>query len=154
MTMTVIEEKLQRILDGARRRNGCAMIDDVESLEDAFHLLMSPQGREFALLTGFPTLADLRSVRERLEKIGGVYIDSGKAEIADTDCILAAGNTELGVELSGTQRLWHIVALHGAKVRLRAGKDAVVSVAVAADAEVAVINDGTAVVNIERSRRR
>lgn len=143
---------LRDILDMARRFKACGKADGITDIRNAVDTLLSPQGREFAMNTGYPTLDALRSVADEIKDDARVFVDRGKVYTDSYDSI-AAGNTELTIDASGTERLYHVIAMHGAKVNVNASRYAVVSVT-AVDAEVVIDSDGTAYVSEERKEVR
>lgn len=130
----------------------CGKASGITSIKEAIELLMTPQGREFAVRTGFPTLAMCRECRDEANAIPGAYVDTANLLMNSRD-ILAIGNTEVNVRYSEPDHLYKVVAMHGAKVNITATNYAVVTVS-SYDSEVVVEHDGTALVFVEESKKK
>lgn len=139
---------IEKILNTASRYNACDVISGIDNMEDAISTLLSPQGREFALNTGYPNIETFRENIEAGSKIPGVFIDSGKTLASNIDCV-AVGDTDLTASFSGTDRLYHVIAMYGANVRVDARKYAVVTVT-EIGGKAGITGDGTAAINIEK----
>ena len=152
--MTGIEE----IKKSALALGACGKVESINSIEEAVKLLMTPQGREFAVKTGFPTPETWREVWDEMSDdeeplINGIYIlvDSVKAILHNEDCI-AVGGSKLAIDFNKPDRLHHIIAMHGAEVEIKVSNYAVVTVT-SINAAVKIINDGTALVTMEQSEK-
>lgn len=141
---------LEEIINAARRYKACEKASAITDAASAVAAILSPQGREFALHTGYPRLEDLRASAEVWKDIPEVSVDKGRVDSSAHETI-AAGDTEAVVAASGPERLYRVMAMHGAKVRIEARDYAVVT-ATNVGGEIEVANDGTAVVNIEEKR--
>lgn len=139
----------EKIIREATGMGACVLANRIHDLREAIYMLLSPQGREFAMRNGYPTAAVFRRNMEALGKIEGVYVDAGRRGVSGTHDIVAVGDTELTVHATGTARLHHIMAMHGARVHIRASNHAVVT-ATEAGGTIMIDNDGTAVIKIER----
>lgn len=129
----------------------CGKAERINTTEDAIALLMSPQGREFALKTGFPDLETWRGHREDANRCPGTYVDTRNVFASNHDTI-AIGDAEVRVTLNRGDKLYHIMAMHGARVEIQASNYAVATVT-AIDATVRVTNDGTARVRVEQTEK-
>ena len=129
----------------------CDLVKFLNSIEDAVELLMTPQGREFALKTGFPTLEVWRANAEKVNATPRVFLDTLNVNVGNHDCV-AIGNTKLHVNLNGVDQLYHVIAMHGAEVEINASNYAVVTVT-SIKATVRITNDGTANVTVEQSEK-
>lgn len=138
---------INEIKKSALALGACGRISRVSSISEASSLLMTPQGREFALKTGYPDIDTWRSVSGSAE-MSGALIDCGKTKVRDCDFI-AAGESIVEASFRSRRQLYHILAMHGAEVRIVAGNYAVVNVT-AINARVIVTDDGTAIVNVEQ----
>ena len=152
--MTGIEE----IKKSALALGACGKVESINSIEEAVKLLMTPQGREFAVKTGFPTLDTWQEVWDKMPedeepRISGVYIlvDSVKAILHNEDCIVV-GKSKLSVDFNKPDKLHYIIAMHGATVEINASNYAVVTVS-SINATVKINNDGTAIVTVEQSEK-
>ncbi len=140
--MTGINEiKRAALLLGA-----CGMIKGAASIKEAVGLLQTPQGREFALKTGFPSLELWREHGVEVKDM--VFLDRGRVSVSGRDAI-AIGRTRMEASFSSPDKLYHIIAMHGATVEITASNYAVVSVT-SINSTVRVKNDGTAIINIEQ----
>lgn len=142
------QEALQQIINSARGRGACEAVEGMITFRDAIGLLLSPQGREFALLTGFPWISTWRENASEIDRFGEIYLDCGRCRAVNADCV-AVGETSMEITLHGTARLYHIMAMHGAHVALHAGNHAVVTVT-EAGGTIEIHNDGTAAITIEK----
>lgn len=129
----------------------CDKVEAINSIKEAVALLMTPQGREFALKTGFPTLEAWRANKEAVNAVPGVYVDTPNVGVGKHNCV-AIGDTNLHANLSGIDQLYHVIAMHGAKVEVHASNYAVVTVT-NINAETFIHNDGTAHVIVEQSEK-
>ena len=129
----------------------CDKVESIKSVSDAVDLLMTPQGREFALKTGFPTLEVWRANVEKVNATPRVFLDTLNVNVGNHNCV-AIGNTKLHVNLNGVDQLYHVIAMHGAEVEINASNYAVVTVT-SIKATVRITNDGTAKVTVEQSEK-
>lgn len=147
----MIMEELKRYLNGL---GACNLKEEVDSLESALRMMFTPQGREFCIKTGFPTIEFLRARKAELNAMPGVYIDSGNITVQplgpNTPNQLISGDSQAVLHISQPTILHHVIVAHNASLALHAGEYAVVTVTVVGECEVNVINDGTAKVTIER----
>lgn len=144
--------EINDIKKSALTHGACDKINDVRTVADAINLLQTPQGREFALKTGFPTLEDWRSVADRINMVD-VFVDCGEVEVSDCDFI-AVGNSRVKASFSSPKQLYHIITMHGAEVLIEANNYAVVNVTlINSTARQDMRNDGTAIVTIEQSEK-
>lgn len=143
-------EELMRYLN---RLGACQLKEEVDSLESAIRMMFTPQGREFCVKTGFPTLDFLREHKEESKAIPGVFIDCGNITLHSLDSqspnLFLTGSTIASIRISKPTHLYKIIVAHNAKLTLHAEDYAVVTVTKIGDAEIEVINDGTAKVTIE-----
>lgn len=138
---------VNKIVKVAQRYKACAKALEIDSIESAISVLLSPQGREFAINTKYPLIEVFRDNKSAAEGLSNVIIDSS-AVITDIHDMVVAGNSEITFIASGTKALYHIIAMHGAKVTIKASNYAVVT-ATKINAEIECINDGTALIKIE-----
>lgn len=142
----------------------CDKVSGISSINDAISLLMTPQGREFALKTGFPTLQIWRSNKDALKDwknhiSNQLYEFQSKLVIIDeSPCrgnnldMIVVGDTKYTAIFDNPNRLYHLIAMHGAKVEINASNYAVVTVT-NINSEVKISNDGTAKVTVEQSEK-
>lgn len=140
---------IDEIKNAARGLGACARLDGVTTVSEAVNLLQTPQGREFAMRTGYPSLDVWRENADSIN-LSDVFIDCGEAKIVDGNFI-AVGNSRIYASFSEPKQLCHILAMHGAEVLVEAKNYAVVTVT-NINAKIKISNDGTAIVNVEQSR--
>lgn len=140
-------KEILNIIDTATRKGACPAVKNITVWNDAINLLLSPQGREFALKTKYPSIQAFRDNYSKLSEFSTIHIDAGNIELYNTDCILV-GDTYATIYTSSNDRLLHVIAMHGAKVKIEAHNYAVITATVI-DSLVDVYNDGTAKVEIE-----
>lgn len=140
---------IENIKEAALALGACGKVESINSISDAIALLMTPQGREFSLRTGFPSLDVWRHNADGANAIPSVYLDTKNVFVSNHD-LIAVGDSEVCATLKGADRLYHVVAMHGAKVGINASNYSVVTVT-NINAEVKISNDGTAHVEVEQS---
>ena len=129
----------------------CKKVESINSISDAIDLLMTPQGREFAIKTGFPSLEVWRENERRVKDIQEIYLDLKNVLVINHDCI-CIGDSVISVELDNPDKLYHVIAMHGAEVEINASNYAVVTVT-SINATVKITNDGTAKVTVDQSEK-
>lgn len=139
-------EELKKYLN---RYGACDLKDEVDSLESAIRMMFTPQGREFCIKTGFPTLDFLRKHKERLNAIHGVYIDTGLVRAHDEHEVLVAGDSAVTFFADKPDALYKVISMHGAPAYIRASGYAVVT-GTDINGDIMYQNDGTAQITIER----
>lgn len=136
------------IKQNAHSLGACALLDNVDSFKDAVRLLTTPQGREFACRTGYPSLDTWRENESDVKDL--VFLDSGDVTVCG-DCI-AVGSTNVDVIAVGTEKLTHIIIMHGARLSLTACRYAVVTITNVCGEIEQIDNDGTARIYIEEKQ--
>lgn len=137
----------------------CNKVESINSIEDAIALLMTPQGREFALKTGFPAYYTWRDLWDSLDEYSDpiinnthLFVDTVKTELmTGKDCIVV-GISKVKINAYGPKRIIHVIAMYGADVEINASNYAVVTVT-SINATVKITNDGTAIVTVEQSEK-
>ncbi len=127
----------------------CGLAEGIENLKGAVRMLFTSQGREFAIKTGFPTLAFLREHREELNAIRGVYIDTGLVRAHGEHEVLVAGEAAVTFFADSPDAIYKVIAMHGATACIRGSGYAVVT-ATEIKGDIMQQNDGTAKITIER----
>lgn len=140
-------KELEEIIAKARRLNACDKLSEISDIKSAINILLTPQGREFAQLCKFPSLDDFRKNKQYLAVKDKVYLDFGKVVTNGPD-IIAVGDTEVTVYASGAKALYHIMAMHGARVEINAVNYAVVT-ATSVGGTIEYKTDGSAVIVLE-----
>lgn len=144
-------EELKKYLNGL---GACSLKGEVDSLESAVRMMFTPQGREFCIKTGFPTLDFLRKHKEELNAIPGVFIDCGNITLHSLDSqypnLLISGLTRVLIHISKPIHLHKIIVAHNANLDLLAEDFAVVTITEIGDVQTEISNDGTAKITIEK----
>lgn len=130
----------------------CNKVLGITSIKEAVELLMTPQGREFAVKSGFPTLDTWRMHPYDVDRSEMVLLDMGVDNFSVNEDYIVVGNTSLEATFDCPDRLYYIIAMHGATVEIKASNYAVVTVT-SINATVNIINDGTAKITVEQSEK-
>lgn len=141
---------MEEILKTLHRLNACDISSQITDIKTAIGVLLTPQGREFALNTNYPTLAAFRENMAILADMDNVFVDSGSI-VTDKYNIVAVGNSDITLYAVGTEALYHVMAMHGATVKIDARNYAVVT-ATSVGGNIEFTNDGTAVIAIEEKK--
>lgn len=128
----------------------CDKINNIRSISDAINLLETPQGREFALKTGFPSLELWRETACCVYLPEIVLLDMEEDNSCENDDCIVIGDTVLKCTFNQPDKLHHIMTMHGAKVEIHASNYAVINVT-SINSTVTIKNDGTAIVTVEQS---
>lgn len=126
----------------------CERYSNISTHKEAKEALLSPQGREFLLKSGFPTLSYLRDNKDEFNQFEGVFIDAGVVA-TDSHEVIVAGETNLTIHAKKPEKLYKIVNLYGGVVNLYASEYAVVTL-LEKEATTLIENDGTAIIRIEK----
>ena len=144
-------EELKKYLNGL---GACSLKGEVDSIESAVRMMFTPQGREFCIKTGFPTLDFLRKHKEELNAIPGVFIDCGNVTLHSLDSqypnLLISGLTRSSIHISKPIHLHKIIVAHNANLDLLAEDFAVVTITEIGDVQTEISNDSTAKITIEK----
>lgn len=101
--------------------------------------------------TCFPDLATWRENPYEVDNTEMVLLDMGSDNYAENEDCIAVGNTTLEILFDNPDRLYHVMAMHGAKIIIKARNYAVVTVT-NVRGKIRVINeDGTAVITEEKA---
>jgi len=141
-------KSIEKIVNTATRFHACGKEHEIEDMKSAITTLLTSQGREFAMRTGYPYLVVFRDNVAELSRVPGVYIDAGRCVSSMYDTV-SVGDTSLTVIASGAERLYHVMVMHGATVKVDARNYAVATVT-SVGGSIEVNNDGTAIINIEK----
>lgn len=156
--------EINDIKETAFNLGACDKVESINSINDAVELLLTPQGREFALKTGYPSIDVWRANKEKLNdwkknNSNPLYDSQSKIAVIDeSPCrgnnldMIVVGNTKYTAIFDNPYRLYHIIAMHGAKVEIKASNYVVVTVT-NINAETIIHNDGTAHVVVEQSEK-
>lgn len=139
------------IKEMALNLGACDKVESINSISDAIDLLLTPQGREFALKTGFPSLELWRTIANHILLPDCVFLDDDKVRVCDSNLVVV-GESLVSIIADKPVYLYHVIAMHGAKVEVYASNYAVVTVT-NINAETIIHNDGTAHVMVEQSEK-
>lgn len=99
----------------AERLASCEVFTGREvSIVEILDKLLSIQGREFLLLSGFPTLEVLRQYKHLIPDGYPVLVDAGQVELSDAPNLILVGDTTARLGYRHTQA-YQLTAVHGAK---------------------------------------
>lgn len=103
--------------DLADRLASCEVFTGQEiSIVEILDKLLSIQGREFLILSGFPTLEVFRQYKYLIPDGYPVLVDAGEVELSDTPNLILVGDTTARLDYRHTQA-YQLTAVHGAKAR-------------------------------------
>jgi hypothetical protein len=116
----IFHKKLKRI-------EHCEKITGKETIEQLAALMFTPQGREFCIENNFPYLGDLREIdKKELEK-HNVYVDKNFT-CTNVEKVAVFGNSHAVLNYDNVEKSYHVIAMHGAKVKIIASGYSVVFV--------------------------
>lgn len=138
-------DELKKYLNGL---GACDLKGEVDSLESAIRMMFTPQGREFCIKTGFPTLDFLRRHKGELISSRAMLIDT-IAKTIDEHEICAAGDSVVEFHADKPDAIYKAIVMHGAIINIHASGYAVIT-ATEIGGKINIINDGTAKVIIEK----
>ncbi len=128
----------------ARLLEECKMFSGSETPEELMRLFISPQGLEFCLAAGFPSLATIRLFKPLNPERLGIYIDAGQITLDNPGCAVLVGRTNATVRCSTLAR-HEVTAMHGATATVIASGWAVVHTQSGAGSSVVRRASGNAV---------
>lgn len=103
--------------DLADRLASCEVFTGREvSIVEILDKLLSIQGREFLLLSGFPTLEVFRQYKHLIPDGYPVLVDAGQVELSDAPNLILVGDTTARLDYRHAQAC-QLTAVHGAKAR-------------------------------------
>lgn len=111
----------------AEQLDSCQMFKGSESMEELAALVFSPQGREFMLANGFPSLKAFRNFKPYHPEKQNIFIDAGEIAVDEPGACLLIGNTTATIKCAQTQGNT-IILMHGAKAEVYASGYSVVRI--------------------------
>lgn len=135
------------ILAEARHLGACKQSQKATDWKSLVWLLFSPQGREFCLDKGYPSVEAFREIRHEVEPYGVFVEQRVERENADT-ALIGVSDGQSVLRYRGVDKAYTVVLMHGAQALVYAGDYAVVRVEKGADCRCEVVNDGSAIVTI------
>lgn len=138
---------IEELLAGAKAHGACRLGNGVTNPEDAARLLFTPQGREFCLAKGYPTLEMWREIKQNVPGLRemGIYVDEGTIHIGNESRMAIIGETIAHASLSGTEKAFTVICQHGASAYIGASDYAVVRTEKDQTSQIEVFTDNTAV---------
>lgn len=136
----------QDILAKAKRYGVCSMLTGEETTEQLMKLVFTPQGVEFCTKFKFPDLNTLRQYKGEQAQSSGIYVDTD-VELDDPEDVLIAGDAVARLNYKDYSMSHHVIAMHGAKVVIKASGYVAVFVK-NAGAELEVIKLDNAIVDV------
>lgn len=145
-----VKVSLQRAINmtyaQAKLAGACDLFTGEEdTIEEMARLLLSPQGVEFAVKSGCPSVSTFRLFKPFLRDELGVYIDAGCVNLRDPGRVVLVGKTTANITCEALQRN-EITLLRGAKASLSAFSWAVVAVNKDPESECISSASGNAVI--------
>lgn len=122
----------------AAKLEACEMFKGDETLEELIGLMFSPQGVEFMTAYNFPDIATFRRFKKYHPERYGVYIDSGKISLSESQKVFLIGDTVADLKYRQTAGN-RLSLMCGAKAVVAASGYAVVKVEKDKDSEVSYI---------------
>lgn len=126
------------ILNKAIELGACSQSSKATDWKSLVWLFFSPQGREFCKDKNFPSLDMFRSIKGKVESYG-VYVEE-HVKLINEDAAIISGTAELVYH--GPTKVYKVIIMHGASVKIRIGSYAVARVE-NMGGTYEVINDGT-----------
>lgn len=103
--------------DLAERLASCNVFTGQEaSVIEVLDKLLSIQGREFLLLSGFPSLEVFRKHKELIPDGYPVLVDAGEVELSNAPNLILVGDTTAHLGYRHTQA-YQLTVVHGAKAK-------------------------------------
>lgn len=122
-----MRDLIKKIHGQAQKIGACELFRGDETIGELASLFLSPQGQEFCLKNGFPSIETLRRFREHGVERYGIYIDAGAVTIKNPTVVVIVGRTSATVDCD-TLDGHEVVLMHGAKAVVNARGWAVVKV--------------------------
>lgn len=117
-----MEEKslLRKVYEQGVALGACGGFTEATSIRDIIEMLFSPQGVEFCIKRGFPSIEMFRQLGAVEDtKPMGVYIDCGEITLEDPKRVFLVGNTFARVLCKATQGNV-LYLMHGAEATVTA----------------------------------
>lgn len=130
-----------KIRNEAIGKGACSLADGMGSMEELARTFFKPQGREFCIEHGFPTLDTFRELKHKGCAEQGVHVDSKVIAVSGMCKCAFVGDTQAAYWASGTEERHLVVLMHGASVTLHLSKGAVVRVERMPECEVRIIKE-------------
>lgn len=130
--------EVKDIINKAIELGACTQSSKATDWKSLCWLFFSPQGREFCKNNNYPSLNMFRSMKENIESYG-VHVEENTKAVNQDEAIIS-GTAELTYH--GTDKVYKVIIMHGASVRLKVDNYAVVRVE-NISGSYTVDNDGT-----------
>lgn len=138
---------IAKILNGAKTLGACRKTDGISTAEQLAALYFSPQGREFCLKHNYPTLAMWQEIKAQIPGLEemGIYIDAGAIELRNKENTALVGQTRAVAKFDENNSVFHVLALHGASVRIEAANYSVFEAETDKTGQATINKDKTAI---------
>lgn len=138
-------ETVKDIMKSASLFGACSKSNGVSDWKSLVWLFFSPQGREFCEENNFPSLEMFQGMKEHVEEYG-VYVDSGEVKRSNDANIGLVGNTSATLTFDDNTVVHKVILMHGAKVRIKASRYAVILLVNVGNCDVKIEKDETVVI--------
>lgn len=128
------------ILNKAISLGACSQSSKATDWKSLCWLFFSPQGREFCRNANYPNIEMFRNMKPNVRPYG-VYVEEDVTKENEDVALIGSSSSELF--LSGVEKAYKVILMHGAKAVIHASNYAVVRVE-NISGEIEIINDGTA----------
>ena len=135
-------EGVSNIMRKAALLGACQQSEKVSNWKSLVWLFFTPQGREFCKDNNYPTLEMFKNMASNVEEYG-VFVEKGISKHNENVALIGNGESELSI--SGMDKAYKVILMHGAKATIKAGNYAVIHID-NISGEYNVVNDGTAVI--------
>ena len=133
--------KIEQLYKKAKQLGCCDIFTGKETeIKEIVTLLMSPQGIEFCVKNGFPSLDDFRYFGNETLNEYGIYVDSGYIFLDNPKNVIIVGDTKAHICCNSTN-VHNIIVIHGATCIVRAKLYSIVHVQKDNSSVVSVLNE-------------
>lgn len=141
----MIDELTKEVCGMARELGACSLIDGIRNIEELSKYIFKPQGLEFCIIHGFPSLPLMQQHKDTIEKYG-YFVDCGFISRSNDVNIVLAGDTFGELKYDSPTCLHKIILMHGAKAVINISDYAVVQVYQIGECDLTINKDLTAIV--------
>lgn len=118
-------ETIDSILRKAVRLGACSGSSKATDWKSLCWLFFTPQGREFCGKNNYPSIDMFRNMKSYVRPYN-VYVDEDV--VISNEDIALIGSSESSLFFSGTDKVYKIILMHGAKAVINVGKYAVIRI--------------------------
>ena len=135
-----------RVKNILKQNGACNDVDRVSNFEELCNLFFTARGAEYAIMRHFPDYDMFRKYSKEVKPYG-VYVDDSNVDFSKGYNFALIGKSENEAVLEGTNSVYKIYLMHGAKVKIEARGYCVVKVVkLTDDCECDITYDTKAVV--------